>query len=304
MQGAEGRCGGGDEVAREGRTWAVCEAGLVGLVVVGGMKNVKNVIWLGVMAIVLGCSAFAAAPDDVTGMIYDERTELQAAGDARGSFRRKILLERDGRAVGLFSVSASGFTGFRPVLRIPANGRWNYRRLSETQAELTLDERVIGLTFTGERTGRASGTTMLSVVTFALVPYEAGNPLTNSSYRSFVPAGGRVFTGFVLTSAVRNRVLIRAVGPGLSQFGVGNPLREPVLTVLNARGETVGTNAGWSNDAGVAEASARAGAFPLAGGSSDAALLDELAPGAYTAQVTSRDANAAGEVLFEVYLLP
>ena len=47
------------------------------------------------------------------------------------------------------------------------------------------------------------------------------------------------------------------------------------------------------------------GAFPLAVGSTDAALiLPALSPGAYTALVDSVAAASSGEVLIEVYLLP
>ena len=45
------------------------------------------------------------------------------------------------------------------------------------------------------------------------------------------------------------------------------------------------------------------GAFPLPATSADSALLVNLAPGAYTAQVTSGD-NTAGTVLFELYEVP
>ena len=64
------------------------------------------------------------------------------------------------------------------------------------------------------------------------------------------------------------------------------------------------TNTGWStsaDSAAIADSAARVGAF--AAGSADAALIVNLAPGAYTAQVTGL-AGATGTTLLEASELP
>jgi sugar lactone lactonase YvrE len=111
-------------------------------------------------------------------------------------------------------------------------------------------------------------------------------------------ASRAVVAGFVVTGQAPKQVLIRAVGPGLSGFGVGDSLAQPVLTLRDSAGKMVAENDGWKNLSDISSAGDRVGAFKLGNGSRDAALLVSLAPGAYTAQVT---ANGNGIVLLEVY---
>ena len=61
---------------------------------------------------------------------------------------------------------------------------------------------------------------------------------------------------------------------------------------------------GSSPDAiAITAANAEAGAFTLTAGAADSALLVSLAPGLYTAQVTSAD-GTTGTALIEFYELP
>lgn len=65
----------------------------------------------------------------------------------------------------------------------------------------------------------------------------------------------------------------------------------------------IASNAGWDTGPDAAEVRAAAqkvGAFPLAAGSADCALLVTLPPGLYTAQVTGAD-GATGVALVEAY---
>jgi hypothetical protein len=120
--------------------------------------------------------------------------------------------------------------------------------------------------------------------------------LINLSARATVGAGGTAITGFVSTGGT---VLIRAVGPGLTGFGVSGAVADPVLKLFNSAGALVTANDNWSG-ADVSAASAATGAFPLTAGSADAALLLNLAPGGYTAQVTDTR-GLGGVVLTEIY---
>ncbi len=125
--------------------------------------------------------------------------------------------------------------------------------------------------------------------------------LVNISVRGFVGAGDAVLiSGFVVRGGTLP-VLVRGVGPGLAALDVSNVLGQPSLTL---RGEgLVRQNTGWSADgqaAEIAAASARTGAFTLAPGSTDAALLQPLGSGIYTVQVNGAD-GGAGVALAEVY---
>jgi hypothetical protein len=138
--------------------------------------------------------------------------------------------------------------------------------------------------------------------------YDAGAgavaALSNLAVRSTLDAvGGALTVGFVIDGNAPRRLLVRAIGPGLAQFGVAGVVSDPRLIV---RRETtvVAENDNWNADetSGIAVAARSIGAFGLPAGSKDAVLLLTLAPGAYTAQMTSSSGGGVG--LVEVYQLP
>ena len=113
--------------------------------------------------------------------------------------------------------------------------------------------------------------------------------------------------GFAVNGPRPKQMLIRGVGPSLANYGVTGALADPALTIFNAAGQTVFTNDNWSdatnNPADLRAAAQASGAFALAEGSRDAALLLQLDPGTYTAQVSGAG-GATGISLLEVYELP
>jgi hypothetical protein len=136
-----------------------------------------------------------------------------------------------------------------------------------------------------------------------------GQSIVNISTLARVAAGtDSVTSGFVISGQTHRKLLVRAVGPTLAAFGVGDPVARPTLAVFES-GRLIATNSGWgSNGTDEAEnlldAFDRAGAFRLVDQKShDAALVLTLPPGAYTVQVKSEDAQP-GSILLEVYDLP
>lgn len=136
------------------------------------------------------------------------------------------------------------------------------------------------------------------------VPKISHGKLANFSSRSFVAPGKPLIGGIVIDGQHR-WVLVRAIGPALAGLGVDAPLPDPFLTIY--RGSTPWEfNNDWSTQldaTAVAAAAAKVGAFPLAGGTKDSALLVELPPGVYTAHASSAT-EGAGEVLLEIYSVP
>lgn len=140
--------------------------------------------------------------------------------------------------------------------------------------------------------------------------YDAGSAtdsaqFTNASTRAWVGTGDSILiTGFVLAGTETRQVLLRAVGPTLTNFGVTGELTDPTASLYT--GETlVDSNDNWGdspNATQITTAASNAGAFALPSGSADSALLVELAPGAYTLQVAGVSA-ATGTTLVEVYLI-
>lgn len=131
--------------------------------------------------------------------------------------------------------------------------------------------------------------------------------LVNLSTRGFVGTDQNVLIpGLVIGGPGRMRVLIRGVGPGLTGFGVTGVLAQPSISLYDHLGVPMGQNTGWTSGGlkgDLAAAGSLAGAFPLADGSADSAMILTLDPGAYTFQVSGVD-GGTGEALVEVYALP
>jgi len=130
--------------------------------------------------------------------------------------------------------------------------------------------------------------------------------LVNISTRADVgPEDAVMIPGFVIEGTAAKTLLIRAVGPSLSGFGVGNFLVDPVLRLFEGENEIL-ANGDWSDapDFGaLAAATSAVGAFSLENESADAVMLVVLMPGTYTAQASGVD-EAIGNVLVEVYEAP
>lgn len=142
------------------------------------------------------------------------------------------------------------------------------------------------------------------------------NRLINISARAAVGTGANILIGgFVIGGATAQTVVIRGDGPSLAALGVPGSLSNPVLTLFNSSGGMIASNTGWGsapvlgNAAGAipiqpltAAISAKVGAFALADGSADSAIVATLPPGAYTAQVAGANAST-GVALVEIYEL-
>ncbi len=124
--------------------------------------------------------------------------------------------------------------------------------------------------------------------------------LVNLSSRvRIAPAAGRsLITGFVIGGTESKRVLLRAVGPSLTGFGVTGALVNPKLQLFDASGKVLLENDDWSGT-DTSAAFTQVGAFALSLGTKDAAVLTTLAPGAYSMQVTAGAESGAG--LAEIY---
>ncbi len=145
--------------------------------------------------------------------------------------------------------------------------------------------------------------------------YEVGNTggkFANLSTRAQVGGAAGVLTpGFVITPGTGTRkLLIRAAGTSLTQFGVPGALSNPVLTLtrIGTPPTTVATTDDWSRPVGAGAAPAdvlsgafaQAGAFAFQPNSTDAALLVDLVAGNYSVQATGVG-GATGIALVEVY---
>jgi hypothetical protein len=135
--------------------------------------------------------------------------------------------------------------------------------------------------------------------------YTATTPrLINISCLLKVAANSSLTTGFWIGGTTSKTVLIRADGPALLAQNVTGVMPDPQLTVYNAGQNVIAYNAGWGGSPILASISSSVQAQPFTNpNSGDSEVVLTLAPGGYTAQVSSVS-NTAGNVLIEVYEVP
>jgi 6-phosphogluconolactonase (cycloisomerase 2 family) len=152
--------------------------------------------------------------------------------------------------------------------------------------------------------GTGTGVALAEIYDASVNPTAEYQRLVSIASRGTVTVGdGALIGGFVVVGNAPKTLLIRGIGPTLTRFGLVGVLADPVLTIYDG-GEALATNAGWANSAAIATAATEAGAFALAAGSRDAALLVTLKPGSYTAQVKASQVTSSGVALIEIYEVP
>jgi hypothetical protein len=130
--------------------------------------------------------------------------------------------------------------------------------------------------------------------------------LSNISTRGFVQTGDNVMIGgFIVQGTEPKRVIVRAIGPELTQYGVPNALANPTLELHNRTGALIASNDNWRTTiiGGIITSDQvrdilRSGYAP--GDGRESAIIAELPPGNYTAIVRGVN-NSTGVALAEVY---
>ncbi len=166
-------------------------------------------------------------------------------------------------------------------------------------------------------TGTAPGVAIAEIYDAAENPNSEYQRLINISSRGYVVGGeGQLVGGFIVTGNNPKRVLIRGIGAGLARYGVPRVLADPQLKLYNRNETVIATNDNWetpqtvfdgqrtANAAEIATANATVGAFALADGAKDAALIITLQPGAYTVSLGSASDGGTGNALIEIYEIP
>ena len=130
----------------------------------------------------------------------------------------------------------------------------------------------------------------------------AQHHLLNMSTRGLVQGGNNtLIAGFVVggTGPVGTTVIVRALGPSLSAFGITDPLPDPILELHDSSGTVIASNNDWQDSQlGVLQSSGLAPSDPH-----ESAIQATLQGGAYTA-VVGTVTGAPGTALVEVYQRP
>jgi hypothetical protein len=290
----------------------------------------------------LGClSAFAAtAPDSIAGKVYHETSILI---HSRSSSEKTIVFGADGRFTYL-TIGGGSALNANAAYKIflgspPLDGTYTYQRIDDSNATIALryddgSSETMNLTFTSATGG--SDSTFPSYTFFLSDPATTLNaPAINVSMRGHVDGSHPLIVGFVVPGGPpppvpygftpppgfqQREVLIRAVGPSLTQFGVTGVWADPDFQLFQGNAPasvnevhygdwTVSPYFGNVATSATTEAAFRkifsyVGAFSLQSGSKDAAQVVRLNPSAYTVVCTAAPGDAGGEVLVEVYFLP
>jgi hypothetical protein len=233
-----------------------------------------------------------------------------------GNAPKRVII----RALGP-SLNASGLTGTLqdPTLELfdgagaPLGSNDDWRSDQEDEIIATsiapTDERESAALATlapGNYTAIVSGKNATSGVGLVEV-YDLGTASLDSSSAARlaqISTRGRVLTnenvmigGFIVSGASVN-VLVRGIGPSLSNAGVTDALADPTLSLVDSNGQELASNDNWKD---TQRSAIEATTVPPAN-DAEAAILHTLAPGQYTAILRGKS-DSTGVGLVEVYSL-
>ena len=231
-----------------------------------------------------------------------------------GSQPKRVII----RGIGP-SLTSSGIAGALadPVLELHVPDTFvtiindNWRDAQGTEIEATgiapsndLESAIVGTLVPGAYTavlrGNNNGTGVGLVEVYDL-DQTVPSKLANISTRGFVNTGDNVMIGgTIIIGNSPPRVLVRAIGPSLTNFGITNALPDPTLELRDGNGTLMASNDNWRSDQ---EAEIIATGIPPSNDLESAILATLPANNsAYTAIVRGKD-NSIGVALVEAYQL-
>lgn len=138
-----------------------------------------------------------------------------------------------------------------------------------------------------------------NAATYALVGINSAQ-LQNISTRAQVGSGANVLIGgFIVTGSEPKRVLVRGRGPSLTGFGIADPIHDPIIELYNSTPSNgaIATNDDWqTSQSAEIIGTGLAPTSPV-----ESAIVQTLAPGAYTVILRDKDTSAARLGIVEVF---
>ena len=128
----------------------------------------------------------------------------------------------------------------------------------------------------------------------------SASQLANISTRAFGDTGSNLMiAGFILGNNTGNDdIVVRGLGPTLTESGVANTLANPSIELRNGEGALLASNNDWQDVAAQATIISGVGLAPH--NSTEAAIYASLPPGLYTVLLTDQN-GGVGNGLVEVY---
>ncbi|HEY6153460.1 MAG TPA: kelch repeat-containing protein [Candidatus Udaeobacter sp.] len=152
----------------------------------------------------------------------------------------------------------------------------------------------------------ANNTTGVALIEVYDVSLERRSALRNVSTRAFAETDDHVMIGgFIVQGTRPKKIIVRAIGPELSQYGVANTLGDPTLELHDGTGALIASNDNWQHTifGGIitgdqVQAIRHSGHAP--GDPRESAIIADLPPGNYTGIVRGNN-NMVGVALVEAY---
>ena len=205
--------------------------------------------------------------------------------------RRIAMIQASGTAPNI--VRTGGFGTVVPPVAPATNFTFTLDRTVGSSSNITGSFAVTDGVF--------QGTFSTSAGTFTVNSFRSTlvNHMANISTRGLVGQGqGQLIGGFIITGGPKT-VVIRAIGPSLTAFGISPVLDNPSIQLF-AGPTPLASNDDWRTNANAADLTA-SGLAPS--NDLESALLVRLEPGAYTTVVSGTSTSATGIGLVEVYEL-
>ena len=121
--------------------------------------------------------------------------------------------------------------------------------------------------------------------------------LLNVSARLHTGTGDNVLIGgFIVSGADSKKVIVRALGPSLTSYGVAGALADPIVELHDHTGAIIASNDNWKDT----QQSQIVATNLAPHDDHESAIVITLAPGAYTA-IAHGVSNTSGVVLLEIY---
>jgi hypothetical protein len=232
-----------------------------------------------------------------------------------GTANKKVLIRAIGPTLTDFGVPGAlqnpTVELYQGSTLLAGNDDW---RLSPQQAEIqnsglapTKDaESAIIATLTPNQNYTAivrgkDGSTGVGIVEAFDLDQGAASKLGNISTRGFVDVDNNVMIAGLIAGPSTGgnlKILVRALGPTLTDFGVPGTLANPTLDLVNSSGTVIRSNDNWQDDPAQSTQIQAAGLAP--GHPEEAALVQTISPGQYTAIVRG-SGGATGVGLVEAY---
>jgi hypothetical protein len=187
------------------------------------------------------------------------------------------------------------------------NDNWRQTQEAEIQAtgippsndlEAAIDATLPAGAYTAIVRGNGNGTGVSLIEVYDLET-SLSSKLDNISTRALISTGDNiVIAGFMLGQGGADKVVLRGIGPSLTNSGVPNALADPTLELHDGNGALLVANNDWPDDPLQASELMFNGLAPS--NNLESAIVATLPPGLYTALLAGRN-NGSGIGLVEVY---